>query len=325
MIYRPRRLRNSQILRNAVKETKISKDSFVLPIFLKDGKGIKDEISTLENHYQYSLDMVCQDLEIHLKNGLNKFLLFGIPEKKDNCGSESYSDNGIINRSLKEIKKQFGDDIFLISDICMCEYTDHGHCGILSGDKVNNDLTLQYLQRIALSNAQSGADMVAPSDMMDGRISAIRECLDENSFENTPIMSYSVKYASSFYGPFREAAHSAPQFGDRKSYQMDYRNSREGIREMLLDIEEGADIVMVKPALSYLDVIQKVKENTNLPVSSYSVSGEYAMIKSVAKAGLMDEYSLMLETTTSIFRAGTDILISYYSPELVKAVEKGDL
>lgn len=325
MIHRPRRLRSSPLLRNMVRETKVSKDSFILPLFLTDGTGVKEPISTLENHFQYSTDTICKDLETLLNNGVSQFLLFGVPHKKDCHGSEGYSENGIINRSIREIKKQFGDDIYLISDICMCEYTDHGHCGILQDHQVDNDKTLTYLQKIALSNVQAGVDMVAPSDMMDGRVSAIRHILDSNHFTNTPIMSYSVKYASSFYGPFREAAHSAPSFGDRKSYQMDYRNKREALHEVLLDIEEGADMVMVKPALSYLDIIQKIRENTHLPLATYSVSGEYAMIKAAHKAGLMDEYALMLETTTSMFRAGADIIISYYTPELVKAVEKGDL
>lgn len=329
MIHRQRRLRSRKMLRNMVKETKISEDSFILPLFLTDGVNRKDPISTLEQHFQYSEDRICKEVEGFLSRGVSKFLLFGIPEVKDDCGSESFSPQGIINRSLRTLKKAFGKDIYLISDVCLCEYTDHGHCGILVQEHgvatVDNDKTLDLLGKVALANVQAGADMVAPSDMMDGRIGTIRHVLDHDGFVTTPIMAYSAKYASSFYGPFREAAHSAPQFGDRKSYQMDYRNSREAVGEMLLDVAEGADIVMVKPALSYLDVIQKVRENTHLPVASYSVSGEYAMIKSVAKAGLMDEYALMLETSTSIFRAGTDILISYYSPELVKAVEKGDL
>lgn len=325
MIHRPRRLRSSQLLRDMVKETKVSKNSFILPLFLVDGTGIKKEISTLENHFQYSVDTICKDLELQLKNGVHQFLLFGVPEEKDSCGSQGFAENGIINRSIKEIKKQFGDDIYLISDICMCEYTDHGHCGILQGEQVDNDKTVDFLSKIALSNVEAGADMVAPSDMMDGRIAAIRQTLDKNSFENTPIMSYSIKYASSFYGPFREAAQSAPSFGNRKTYQMDFRNSREAITELRLDIQEGADIVMVKPALSYLDIIKTIREETQLPIATYSVSGEYAMIKAAHKAGYMDEYALMIETTTSMFRAGADIIISYYTPELVKAVEKGDL
>lgn len=322
---RPRRLRSSTHLRDMVKETKISKDSFILPLFLRDGVGIKSPISSLENHFHYSVDTICKDIEIHLQNGVEKFLLFGIPDEKDACGSAGFSENGIINRGLQEIKRQFGDDIYLISDVCMCEYTDHGHCGILTENDVDNDKTLSYLGKIALSNVEHGADMVAPSDMMDGRIAYIRHILDENNHSSTPIMSYSVKYASSFYGPFREAAHSAPSFGDRKSYQMDYRNKSDALVEISLDIQEGADILMVKPALSYLDIIKSVKEHTHLPVAAYSVSGEYAMIKSVSKTGFMDEYKLMCETTTSIFRAGADILISYYTPELVNAIKKGDL
>lgn len=329
MIKRPRRLRTSPILRNMVKETKISADSFILPLFLTDGTNIKNPIPTLENHHQYSVDRICADVEVLLKKGVTKFLLFGIPEKKDETGSESFSENGIVNRSLKELKKQFGKHIYLISDVCLCEYTNHGHCGLLTCEGehpvVDNDQTLEILGKVALSNAQSGADMIAPSDMMDGRIRKIRSILDENQLENTPIMSYSAKYASSFYGPFREAAQSAPSFGDRKTYQMDFRNSREAIREVHLDEAEGADIVMIKPALSYLDIISKVRAETTLPISAYSVSGEYAMIKAVHKTGFMDEHQLMIETATSIFRAGADILISYYTPELVEATKKGEL
>lgn len=322
---RSRRLRGSSIFREAVRETKIEKNSLILPIFMIDGHNIRNPISTLENHYHYSVDRVCVDLENHLKRGLNKFLLFGIPEHKDSCGSAAFSEDGIVNRSLREIKKEFGKDIYLISDVCMCEYTDHGHCGILEREDVHNDRTLDFLRRISLSNVNAGADMVAPSDMMDGRIASIRQCLDENSYENVPIMSYSVKYSSAFYGPFREAAHSAPQFGDRRGYQMDFRNTREAVREVQFDEAEGADIIMVKPALSYLDIISKARETTNLPIAAYSVSGEYAMIKAAAKAGLVSERALMLETVTSIYRAGADILISYFCPEIIDAIEKGEI
>ncbi len=325
MLDRPRRLRASAQIRSLVQETTVSKDSLILPIFIKDGVGIKNPIETLENHYQYSVDQVCFDLEQYLKGGVSKFILFGIPDEKDACGSQAYAEQGVINRALREIKSKFGEDIYLISDVCMCEYTSHGHCGILDGEQVDNDATLEYLAKIALSNTANGADMIAPSDMMDGRVRAIRETLDASGFVNTPIMSYSAKYASCFYNPFRAAADSAPSFGDRKTYQMDYHNANEAVREVLLDVQEGADIVMVKPALSYLDVIAKVRQNTNLPVAAYSVSGEYAMMKAAHHAELIDEYKLMCETTTSIYRAGASILISYYTPEIIKAIEKGDI
>lgn len=325
MINRPRRLRANSHIRELVQETKVSKNSLILPLFIKDGQNIKTEISSLENQFQYSVDKVCFDIEKHMKNGLKKFMLFGIPKEKDACGSMAFNDNGVVNRALREIKKNFSSDVYLVADVCMCEYTSHGHCGILDGQTVDNDKTLEYLSKIALSNVQNGADMIAPSDMMDGRVLAIRNTLEQNNFKNTPIMSYSAKYASGFYNPFRDAAESAPSFSDRKSYQMDYRNSNEALLECKLDEQEGVDILMVKPALSYLDIILKVKQNTILPVCAYSVSGEYAMIKSAHKMGLLDEYKMMCETTTSIYRAGADILISYFAPEIVKAIEKGDI
>ncbi len=325
MIYSPRRLRANAHIRGMVKETRINKDGLILPIFIKDGENLKNPLSALENHFQYSVDTVCKDIEGFMKKGLTKFMLFGIPEEKDCFGSQAYHENGVINRGIREIKKNFGNDIYLISDVCMCEYTSHGHCGILDGEVVDNNETLKYLAKIAVANAQAGVDMVAPSDMMDGRVYAIREALNENDFVNVPIMAYSAKYASGFYSPFREAAESAPSFGDRKSYQMDYRNINEALKEVELDENEGADIVMVKPALTYLDVVAKVKAQTNLPVAAYSVSGEYAMMKAAAKMGYLDEYKLMCETTTAIYRAGADILISYYAPEIVGAIEKGDL
>ncbi len=325
MIYSPRRLRANQHIRSMVKETTINKDSLILPIFIKDGNNLKKPLKALENHFQYSVDTVCKDLEGFLNMGLTKYILFGIPEEKDCVGSQAYHEDGVINRGIREIKKNFGNDIYLISDVCMCEYTDHGHCGILNGEEVDNAETLKYLEKIAVSNAHAGIDMVAPSDMMDGRVYAIREGLNSEGFVNVPIMSYSAKYASSFYSPFREAAESAPSFGDRKAYQMDYHNINEALKEVELDESEGADIIMVKPALTYLDVIAKVKNQTNLPVAAYSVSGEYAMMKAAAKMGYLDEYKLMCEATTSIYRAGADILISYYAPEIVKAIERGDL
>ena len=325
MIQRPRRLRATADIRKMVRETRLSADALILPIFLKEGKNIRDEISSMENQYHYSADRVCADLERFVKNGVNKFLLFGLPGHKDTCGSQAYAEHGVVQEGLREIRRQFGADVTLITDVCMCEYTSHGHCGILDGETVDNDKTLEFLAKIGVSHAAAGADMVAPSDMMDGRVRAMRDALDANGFENTAIMSYAVKYASSFYGPFRAAADSAPSFGDRKTYQMDWHNVREGIKEALTDVEEGADILMVKPAMSYLDVVAKVKAATNLPLAAYSVSGEYSIIKNAAKQGLVDEYGIMCESAVAVFRAGADILITYFASELADAIRKGDI
>ena len=325
MIHRSRRLRLDDTMRHMTRETRLSTSSLILPIFLKEGKNIRSEITSLDNHYHLSPDRVCEEIETAMNMGVNKFLLFGLPTDKDPCGSQSFAENGIIQQGVREIKRNFGKDAYLISDVCMCEYTSHGHCGILDDTVVNNDVTLDYLSRIAVANAQAGVDMVAPSDMMDGRILAMRQELDKQGFQNLPIMSYAAKYASSFYGPFRDAAGSAPSFGDRKTYQMDYHNSREAVKEALSDVAEGADILMVKPALSYLDIIKEVKEKTNIPLAAYSVSGEYAMIKAAAKAGLINEYGVMCESAVSIFRAGADILITYYAKELAQAMKKGDI
>jgi len=325
MSSRPRRLRFNQDIRDLSRETRVSANSLILPLFLKEGANIKTEISSLDNQYHYSPDMIFDGIERGLKAGVNKFLLFGLPDKKDEVGCEAYNDEGIVQQGLKAIKERYKDEVYLITDICMCEYTSHGHCGILDGHYVNNDKTLEYLARIAVSHAKAGADMVAPSDMMDGRVGAIRGGLDKSGFLNTPILSYSVKYASSFYGPFRDAAGSAPSFGDRKTYQMDYHNVKEGLKEALLDEQEGADMLMVKPALSYLDVIKEVASHTNLPLAAYSVSGEYAMIKAAAKMGLINEYGVMCENAISVYRAGANILITYYAKELAQAIQKGDI
>jgi Delta-aminolevulinic acid dehydratase len=324
MINRPRRLRSSDILRKTVRETRLSSDSLILPLFIKEGKNIREEIKSLPGQYHYSPDMVGAAIETALKAGVKSVLLFGLPQHKDELGSEAYNDNGVLQQGIREIKKGY-PHMQVITDICMCEYTSHGHCGILECEMVDNDKTLPYLAQIALSHARAGADIVAPSDMMDGRIGAIRTALDENGFKEIPVMSYAVKYASSFYGPFREAAGSTPAFGNRKSYQMDYHNRREAVKEALLDISEGADILMVKPALSYLDVIKEIREKTMLPLAAYSVSGEYAMIKAAAAQGLIDEYGVMCESAVSIFRAGTDILITYYAGEIAAAIKKGDI
>lgn len=322
---KPRALRANNHIRDLVRETRLSKSSLILPIFIKEGKSIKAPISSLEGHFHYSPDMVFYEIENALKNDINKVLLFGLPNKKDDIGSEAYNDEGIIQQGIRAIKERYKNEIYIITDVCMCEYTSHGHCGILNGEIVDNDKTLDYLAKIAVSHSKAGADMVAPSDMMDGRVGAIRKALDENNFMHTPIMSYAIKYASSFYGPFRDAVGSSPSFGDRKSYQMDYHNKKEALKEAILDTSEGADILMVKPALSYLDIINEVSKVSNLPIAAYSVSGEYAIIKSAAKMGLIDEYGVMCETAVSIFRAGADILISYYAKELSNAIKKGDI
>lgn len=323
---RPRRLRSTSVLRGMVRETRISAKSLILPIFIKDGQDVYEPVTSLEGHFYYSYDTVHKIIEKATAQNINSFLLFGIPHDKDKdaVGTEAYGENSVVQKAIRQIKKDF-PNVQVITDVCMCEYTCHGHCGIVENEYVNNDKTLEYLCKIAVSHAKAGADMVAPSDMMDGRISAIRKALDDNGFINVAIMSYSAKYSSSFYGPFREVAQSAPSFGDRKTYQMDYHNSREALKEVELDVKEGADILMVKPALSYLDIIKSVKETSTLPVCAYSVSGEYAMIKAGAKANLIDEYGVMCETAVSIFRAGADILITYYALEIAKAIENGDI
>lgn len=325
MEIRGRRLRFDKNIRGMAREVRLSPKALILPLFIMEGYNIKSPISSLEGHFHYSPDRVCEGVEEAISHGVNKFILFGLPKEKDCIGSESFNKNGVVQQGIKAIKSKFASEAYVITDVCMCEYTSHGHCGILDSEYVDNDKTLPYLSKIALSHVMAGADMVAPSDMMDHRIAHMRETLDEAGFINIPIMSYSAKYASSFYGPFREAAGSAPSFGDRKSYQMDYHNSIEAVKEARFDLEEGADMVMVKPALSYLDVICKVKEISDVPVVAYSVSGEYAMIKAAAKAGLVDEYKIMCETTVSIFRAGADILITYYANEIADAIKKGDI
>jgi porphobilinogen synthase len=319
---RPRRLRTDSVMRELVRETRVSKSSLIYPIFVQEGKNIIEDIASLDGQKRYSPDKLPYILETTLKGGIKNVLLFGIPQKKDEIGSAAYDDNGVVQQAIKIAKKHF-PEIKIITDVCLCEYTSHGHCGLLNGFDVDNDKTLPLLAKTALSHVQAGADIVAPSDMMDGRVAAIRNTLEENNYVNTAIMSYAVKYSSAFYGPFREAVGSAPSFGDRKSYQMDYHNINEAVKEASLDVLEGADILMVKPALSYLDVISKIKQSFNLPLAAYSVSGEYAMIKSAAKAGLIDEAATACETAVSIFRAGADILISYYALELAAWIAEG--
>lgn len=318
MTRRPRRLRRNTLIRDLVHETDINLNDLVFPIFVMDGENIKEEIPSMPGIYRYSLDRLPEHLKEIEESGVKAVIFFGIPEHKDECGSEAYSDDGIVQKALRLARKQC-PDMLLIADICLCEYTSHGHCGILNKDgAVMNDPTLTYLAKTALAAAKAGADIVAPSDMMDGRVGAIREMLDENGFEDTIIMAYSVKYASSYYGPFRDAADSAPAFGDRRSYQMDWRNKNEALLECSLDTEEGADILMVKPALSYLDIIKTVSENTVLPLCAYSVSGEYSMMKAAAINGWIDEKKLVMETMTAIKRAGAKIIITYYALDIAR-------
>lgn len=321
---RPRRLRGGETIRRMVRETRMDKSSLIYPMFVKEGTGIEEEIPSMEGQYRYSIDRMPYELERLAKAGVSSVMLFGIPEVKDEVGSQAYAEDGIVQRALWEAKKQF-PELYYITDVCMCEYTSHGHCGVLSGTEVENDKTLELLSRTALSHAQAGADMVAPSDMMDGRVRAIRQRLDQNGFKEVPIMSYAVKYASAFYGPFRDAAGSAPSFGNRKSYQMDFHNSREGIKEALLDVEEGADLIMVKPAMSYLDMVTKVRDAVQVPVAAYSVSGEYAMVKAAARNGWIDEERIMCEMAVSAYRAGAQIYLTYYAKELAKCMEEGKI
>ena len=319
---RPRRLRTSAKLRKMVRETRMDKSSLVYPMFVMDGENKKEEIPTMPGQFRYTVDRMPEILNEMADAGVGSVMLFGIPNHKDEVGSQAYACDGIIQRALEKAKKEV-PDLYYIGDVCMCEYTSHGHCGILRGDYVDNDLTLEKLAQIAVSQVQAGADMVAPSDMMDGHIRAIREGLDNNGFVTTPIMSYAVKYASAFYGPFRDAAGSAPAFGDRKSYQMDYHNRREGIKEAMLDIDEGADIIMVKPAMSYLDMVREIKDLTDVPMAAYSVSGEYAMVKAAAKLGYVDEAAILCEMAASAYRAGVDIYMTYYAKEVAHFMDEG--
>ena len=322
LIQRPRRLRGSENLRKMVRETRMDKSSLIYPLFVKEGTGIEEEIPSMEGQFRYSVDRLPFELERLQNAGVNSIMLFGIPDHKDEVGSGAYDPNGIVQKALREAKKQF-PDMYYITDVCMCEYTSHGHCGVLCGHDVNNDATLELLAKTAVSHVEAGADMVAPSDMMDGRVRAIREALDANGHYGAPIMSYAVKYASAFYGPFRDAAGSAPSFGDRKSYQMDFHNRREGMKEALTDVEEGADIIMVKPAMSYLDMVSEVSKAVNVPVATYSVSGEYAMVNAAAKMGWIDEERIMCEMAVSAYRAGAQIYLTYYAKELAKCMDEG--
>ena len=317
MIKRGRRIRETAAIRAMVRENILTADDFIYPIFVVEGENIKEEIKSMEGNYHWSIDRLDEVINEVINCGIKGIILFGIPDVKDECGSSAFDSEGIVQRAIKRIR-ELSKDLYIITDVCMCQYTIHGHCGILDGHRIDNDATLEKLGAIALSHAKAGADMVAPSDMMDGRIGFIRNVLDSNGFTHVAIMSYAAKYASAFYGPFREAAHSAPQFGDRKSYQMDPANGREALREINMDIEEGADIIMVKPALSYLDIVRKAKDIVDVPICVYNVSGEYSMIKAAAKAGLMNEKATALEMLISMKRAGADIIITYYALEAAR-------
>ncbi|HPU35564.1 MAG TPA: porphobilinogen synthase [Bacillota bacterium] len=316
-VQRPRRLRSNENIRRMVRETVLSVDDLVYPVFVTHGKGVARPVESMPGIYNYSIDMLLKHLEKAARLKIPGILPFGIPATKDEVGSEAYAEDGIIQQAVRAIKEAF-PDFLVITDICLCEYTSHGHCGLIQDGRVANDPTLDLLARTAVSHAAAGADMVAPSDMMDGRVGAIRRALDKEGFESVPIMAYSAKYASAFYGPFRDAAGSAPQFGDRKAYQMDPANSDEALREVWLDIEEGADIVMVKPALAYMDVIRRVKDEFGYPVAAYNVSGEYSMIKAAAQKGWVDERRIVMETLTGIKRAGADIVITYYALDVAE-------
>jgi len=319
--YRARRLRKNENFRRLIRETKLSVDDMVYPLFAAPGKNFKKPISSMPGQFQLSVDNIAKEAQKACESGIPALLLFGIPPKKDAMATGAFAKDGIVQQAVKRIKNEV-PDILVITDVCLCEYTSHGHCGMLEKDAVLNDETLEVLAETALSHARAGADMVAPSAMMDGQVAAIREALDENAFENIPIMAYAAKYSSSFYGPFREAAESAPQFGDRKAYQMDPANADEAIREMSLDVGEGADIIMVKPALAYLDIICRAKQEFDLPVAAYNVSGEYSMIKAAAQLGWLDEEKAMLESLTAIKRAGADIIITYFAPQVAKLLNK---
>jgi porphobilinogen synthase len=320
-VYRPRRLRKNEIFRRMIRETHLSPDDLILPLFVRPGKGIKQPIASMPGHFQFSVDVLIEEVEEAKSLGIPGIILFGIPEKKDERGSEGYADDGIVQKAIRALKDQI-EGILIITDVCLCEYTSHGHCGVVKDGQVLNDETLELLARQALSHVRAGADMVAPSDMMDGRVGAIRKALDENGFSDIPLMAYAAKYASSFYGPFREAAESKPQFGDRKSYQMDPANGDEALREVRLDIEEGADIVMVKPALPYLDIIYRVKHTFNIPVAAYNVSGEFALVKAGSQMGWVDGELVMMESLISIKRAGADLILTYFAKEAARKLLK---
>lgn len=316
-----RRLRASENLRSMVRETRISKSDLIYPMFVVEGENIKNPVESMPNVYQYSLDRMDEILNEVEKSGISGILIFGVPKHKDEYATDAYNDNGITQQAVRYIKKNY-PSLIIIADVCLCEYTSHGHCGVVCGEKILNDETLPLLSKMAVSLAKAGADIIAPSDMMDGRVSAIRNSLDENGFIDTPILSYSAKFASAYYSPFRDAAESAPEFGDRKTYQMDYANGREALREIADDISEGADMVMVKPALAYLDIIKSAREKFDLPLVAYNVSGEYAMVKAAAQNGWIDEKKIVSENMIAIKRAGADIIITYHALDVAKWIDE---
>ncbi|MEI8356842.1 MAG: porphobilinogen synthase [Deltaproteobacteria bacterium] len=320
--YRARRIRGKEVFRRMVRETSLSVNDLIYPMFSAFGSGIRKEVSSMPGIYQQSIEHLVAEAQEAFELGIPAVILFGIPEMKDAVGSDAYAEHGIIQETVRELKKQV-PGLAVITDVCLCEYTDHGHCGVIKDGDVDNDSTLELLCREALSHALAGVDMVAPSDMMDGRIQAIRMTLDANGFDNIPIMSYAVKYASGYYGPFREAAESAPQFGDRRSYQMDPANRLEAIREAAMDLEEGADIIMVKPGLPYLDIVREVRNEFNLPLAVYNVSGEYSMVKAAARNGWIDEERVVLETMFSFKRAGADLILTYHAKDVAKLLKRG--
>ena len=319
--YRPRRMRQSEGLRRMIRETTLTVNDFILPLFVIGGKKVKNPIPSMPGHFQLSIDYLISETQKAVELGIPAIMLFGIPDKKDALGTRAYAKDGIVQQAARKLKNAY-PDLVVITDVCLCQYTDHGHCGVVEGESIDNDASLDLLARTALSHAKSGADMVAPSDMMDGRVAEIRDTLDENGFSHVPIMSYAAKYCSAFYGPFRAAAESAPQFGDRRTYQMDPANALEAIREATLDIEEGADIIMVKPALPYLDIIYRIREEIDLPVAAYNVSGEFAMIKAAAEKGWLDGPRVMMESLTAIKRAGADTILTYFAVEAAEILKK---
>lgn len=320
--YRPRRLRQNETLRRMIRETSLTVNDLILPLFVIDGRDVKNPISSMPGHFQLSIDNFLKTAKEAHELGIPAIVLFGIPEKKDALGTSAYAENGIVQKAIRSVKAKF-PDLVVIADVCLCQYTDHGHCGVLEGNTIDNDASLDLIARTALSHAKAGADMVAPSDMMDGRVGEIRDILDENNFSRIPIMSYAAKYCSAYYGPFRSAADSAPKFGDRRTYQMDPANALEAIREVTMDIEEGADIIMVKPALAYLDIICRVREEIDLPIAAYNVSGEFSMIKAAEKMGWIDGPKVMMETLTAIKRAGADMILTYFAIEAAQALRSG--
>ena len=319
--YRPRRLRRTETFRAMIRETRLAPEQMIYPLFVLPGKGVREPVPSMPGVFRLSVDQLAAEARDCLALGVRSVLLFGLPDKKDGLGSGAYAKNGIVQQAIRELKNR-APEMTVVTDVCLCEYTDHGHCGCLAGEEVDNDATLELLAKTALSHAQAGADMVAPSDMMDGRVSEIRTALDEENFHNVPIMSYAVKYASAFYGPFRDAAECAPQFGDRRGYQMDPANSREALREATLDVDEGADILMVKPAIAYLDIIARLHDEFDLPVAAYQVSGEYAMIKAAAERGWIDGERVMAESLIAIRRAGADIILTYFAKEMARLLNE---